>query len=226
MSGDAVVNGDLTVIHEDHRFVVVDKPAGMLSVPGKGVSKQDCAAARVRARYPAATGPLVVHRLDMETSGLLVFALDEAAQRELSAQFEQRLVEKAYIALLEGIVGAERGEVRVPIRADIANRPVQIVDFAHGRAAVTRFRVVAREIDRTRICFEPVTGRTHQLRVHAAYSGPAGEEGGDIIGCPILGDPLYGDAGSAARLMLHASELSFLHPSMGRRLAFSSPIPF
>lgn len=218
--------GEPAVVHEDHRFVVIDKPAGMLSVPGKGAEKQDCAAARVRARFPHATGPLVVHRLDMETSGLLVLALDEAAQRELSAQFECRTVEKAYTALLDGIVELESGEVRAPMRADIDHRPIQVVDFAHGRAAVTRFRTLAREIDRTRIRFEPVTGRTHQLRVHAAYAGPVGAEGGSVIARPILGDVLYGRAGSAERLMLHASELSFLHPSTGRRLAFTSPVPF
>lgn len=217
---------DLNVVHEDRRFVVIDKPAGLLSVPGKGPSKQDCAAARVRAAFPRATGPVVVHRLDMETSGLLVLALDEDAQRELSAQFEFRTVDKAYTALLDGLLDRDHGEVRLPLRADLDRRPLQVVDFEHGRAAVTRFRVLAREIDRTRVRFEPVTGRTHQLRVHAAYPRPAGPAGGDIIGHPILGDVLYGRTASAERLMLHASELSFLHPSTGRRLAFTSPAPF
>lgn len=226
MSGARPDIHDLAVIHHDPRFVVIDKPTGLLSVPGKGEAKQDCAAARVRAMFPHATGPLVVHRLDMETSGLLIFALDEDAQRELSAQFERRQVEKAYTALLDGPVAIDHGEIRLPIRADITNRPVQIVDFDQGLPATTRFWVVAREVDRTRVRFEPVTGRTHQLRVHAAYTGPAGADSGAIIGRPILGDVLYGDAGSAERLMLHASELSVLHPSTGRRLAFTSPAPF
>lgn len=226
MSGASSGPGDLHVIHADRRFIVIDKPAGLLSVPGKGPDKQDCAAARARRMFPAATGPMVVHRLDMETSGLLVLALDEDAQRELSAQFELRTVEKAYTALLDGIVALEEGEVRLPLRPDLDRRPIQIVDFTHGRAAVTRFRVLAREIDRTRLRFEPVTGRTHQLRVHAAYAGPAGPSGGQVLGHPILGDGLYGTPGSAERLLLHASELSFLHPSTGRRLAFESRAPF
>jgi len=226
MSGPTAAPGDLAVLHAEARFVVIDKPAGLLSVPGKGADKQDCAARRIRAMFPSATGPLVVHRLDMETSGLMVFALDEESQRTLSAQFERRAVEKAYTALLDGPVDLDAGEVRLPIRPDLTNRPLQIVDFIHGRPAITHFCVLAREIDRTRIRFEPVTGRTHQLRVHAAYSGPAGPEGGHVIGRAILGDVLYGDPRSAPRLMLHASELTFLHPSTGYRLAFTSAAPF
>jgi tRNA pseudouridine32 synthase / 23S rRNA pseudouridine746 synthase len=193
----------------------------MLSVPGKGPDKADCAAARVRAQFPPARGPLIVHRLDMETSGLMVFALDEAAQRELSGQFEARRVEKRYTALLGPPAGpgdlltAEAGEISLPIRADIDNRPVQVVDPVHGRESITRWRMLAREIDRIRVAFEPLTGRTHQLRVHAA----AGLER------PILGDALYGGE-PAERLMLHASYLSFLDPATGGRVEFRSPAPF
>jgi tRNA pseudouridine32 synthase/23S rRNA pseudouridine746 synthase len=211
----------LAIVAQGSTYVVIEKPSGLLSVPGKGPHKQDCAAARVRAMFPEAIGPLIVHRLDMETSGLLVFGLTPDAQRELSRQFEARETEKAYTALLDGILERDEGEINLPIRADITRRPFQIVDHVHGRPSVTRFRVTAREIDRTRVRFEPVTGRAHQLRVHAAT--PAGEGG---LGHPILGDPLYGSADSAPRLMLHAAALSFLDPETGRRVECQSPAPF
>lgn len=197
----------------------------MLSVPGKGPEKADCVAARVKARFPMASGPLVVHRLDMETSGLIVLGLDEAAQRDLSGQFENRVVEKAYIALLgaqlaprEDPLDGESGTVRLPIRPDIENRPVQIVDPIHGRESETRWRVIGREVDRVRVRFEPITGRTHQIRVHASWP-----EGG--LGRPIIGDALYGGE-PAGRLMLHAAYLSFLDPASGRRVEFESRAPF
>lgn len=198
----------------------MDKPAGMLSVPGKGANKQDCVASRVAAMFPGATGPLVVHRLDMETSGLLVLGLDPGAQRSLSAQFEARSVEKAYVALVEGAPAHDAGTITLPLRPDVSNRPIQIVDAAHGRPAVTRWRVLSREVDRTRVEFQPLTGRTHQLRVHAASPGPRGG-----LGHPIIGDTLYGGP-AAERLMLHAAMLSFLDPDSGRRLEFRSETPF
>lgn len=199
--------------------MVVEKPPWMLSVPGKGPDKADCVAARVAALFPAATGPLVVHRLDMETSGLIVLGLDPDAQRELSRQFEARQVEKAYVALLGPAIqgglpdplDADAGTVELPIRADLENRPHQVVDHDQGRAALTHWRVIGREIDRVRVRFEPVTGRTHQIRIHAAAG----------LGRPIIGDGLYGGE-PAARLMLHAAELSFLDPGTGRRLDFAS----
>jgi len=207
----------LKVILAADRFVVIDKPSGLLSVPGKGPQKQDCAASRVRALFPKATGPLIVHRLDMETSGLLVFGLDEDAQRDLSGQFERRETDKKYLALLEGAVTQDEGEVSLPIRLDPDRRPYQIVDHVHGREAVTRYRVLSREIDRTRVEFVPLTGRTHQLRVHAA----AGQA------CPIVGDVLYGRGQEGGeRLMLHACELSFVDPGTGRRVLVTSPVPF
>jgi tRNA pseudouridine32 synthase/23S rRNA pseudouridine746 synthase len=206
---------DLTIVLEGSRFVVVNKPSGMLSVPGKGPEKQDCVASRVRAMFPRATGPLVVHRLDMETSGLLVLGLDEGAQRELSGQFERRETEKKYIALLEGSVARDEGEVSLPLRLDVDRRPYQIVDHVQGREAVTRYRVLSREIDRTRVEFVPLTGRTHQLRVHAAAG----------LGCPIVGDVLYG-GDSGERLMLHACRLAFVDPGTGRRVEVESPAPF
>lgn len=202
---------DPRVVYAGDRFVVIDKPAWMLSVPGKGEGKQDCAVARVRAMFPKASGPMVVHRLDMETSGLMVVALDAATQRALSMQFEERRVEKAYIALVEGMVGGDEGTIDLPLRADIEHRPVQVVDHQLGRAAVTRWRVLSREVDRTRVRFEPVTGRTHQIRVHAAAG----------LRHPIVGDGLYG-SGGAERLMLHAGFLAFVDPGKGRRVEFES----
>ncbi|MGP1310107.1 MAG: RluA family pseudouridine synthase [Phycisphaerales bacterium] len=233
---------DLPIVHASDRFVVIDKPAGLLSVPGKGPHKADCAAARVRAIFPGATGPLVVHRLDMDTSGLMVFALDPGAQRDLSRQFEERTVEKAYTALLETIdldlegspLARESGLVDAPMRVDVDNRPFQIHDPVHGRPAQTRWFALAREGDRTRVRFEPITGRAHQLRVHASLPPPLG------LGAPILGDVLYNPTDHAlaqeldedpprsprGRLMLHATELSFLVPGAARRVDFRSPAPF
>lgn len=222
---------DLRVIHAAGRYVVIDKPAGLLSVPGKGTDKQDCAVARVRAMFPRATGPMVVHRLDMETSGLLIVALDAEAQRELSMRFAAREVEKRYVALLEGVVAADGGTIRLPLRPDVENRPVQIVDFVHGNEAITRWQVRAREVDRTRVHFEPLTGKTHQLRVHAAVPPDAivlddGTRTGGI-GHAIVGDVLYGTGlGDAApRLMLHAERLALTTPGEGWR-EFESPPEF
>lgn len=218
--------------------MVVDKPAGLLSVPGKGAEKADCVAARVRAAFPGASGPMVVHRLDMDTSGLIVLGLDEGAQRELSRQFEARQVEKRYVALLDGSLQNDEGEIDLPIRPDVEHRPYQMVDFVHGRRAVTRYRVLAREAGWTRVEFSPITGRAHQLRIHAAdpkYVGPPGgavrvvgdEEGVPRgLGCPIVGDVLYGDGASGPRLMLHAAYLSFVDPETGGRVEYSSGAPF
>jgi tRNA pseudouridine32 synthase / 23S rRNA pseudouridine746 synthase len=226
-------NGGLRVVAFTPRWVVVDKPVGMLSVPGKGEAKADCVAARVRAMFPSATGPLVVHRLDMETSGLLVLGLDEEAQRELSGQFERRETRKAYVALVETFgreVRDDVGAIDLPLRADLDRRPIQIVDFTRGRPAQTRYRVLAREIDRVRLRLEPITGRTHQLRVHCA--DPRG------LGTPIVGDSLYGaglnghkgmddlaQEGHDNRLMLHAAELAFRAPG-GGWIECVSPVPF
>jgi len=197
------------------RWVVIDKPSGMLSVPGKGVDKADCAAARVRRAIPNAEGPLIVHRLDMDTSGLMVFGLDPDAQRHLSAQFEARRVGKAYCALVAGIIEAETGIIDVPMRLDVDRRPIQIVDHDQGRSAITRWRVLTLEVDRTRLRLEPETGRTHQLRVHCAH-----------IGHPILGDVIYGPqpqtANSAPRLMLHACLLEFHDPTTAEHVRFES----
>lgn len=203
------------VIHAAPRYVVVEKPAGLLAVPGKGEHKQDCVPSRVRAMFPHARGPLIVHRLDMETSGLMVLGLDADAQRDLSAQFERRDVEKSYTALVSGSPRDDNGVIDLPMRLDASRRPYQVVDPVRGRPALTRWRVLAREIDRTRLELLPMTGRTHQLRVHCAAG----------LRCPIIGDVLYGD-GAGERLMLHASRLSFREPGAGARVEFTSAAPF
>ena len=228
---------DITLLGVEGRIAAIDKPSGMLSVPGRGPEKADCAAARVRARFPEATGPLVVHRLDMDTSGVMVFALDAPTQRALSMQFERRETEKRYVALVEGIVERDEGVIEAPLRLDVDRRPFRVVDYEQGQPARTRWRVLARETDRTRVEFEPLTGRTHQLRVHAAAARPAG------LGHPIVGDVLYGAVGErvrtalergeapphgealqamtgAARLMLHASRLRLREPASGRWVEF------
>ncbi|MBN8598619.1 MAG: RluA family pseudouridine synthase [Planctomycetes bacterium] len=221
---DSILRG-IRIVHRTARFVVVDKPTGVLSVPGIGPEKADCVVTRIhRAFYredaddtPRGPGQLVVHRLDMDTSGLMVVALDADAQRELSLQFEERKPEKRYVALLAGLVHQDEGTIDLPMRLDIDNRPFQIVDHERGRPAVTHYRVLARETDRTRIEFRPVTGRTHQLRVHARYG----------LGHAILGDPLYSsDSPISGRLMLHAAYLSFLEPGGAARLEFRSEPPF
>ncbi len=209
------------VVHEAERFVVVDKPANALSVPGARPGREDCVESRVRGLYPPATGPLIVHRLDMETSGLMVVALDPDAHRDLSRQFAERRVNKDYVAVLDGEVTGRGGEIDLPLRLDVGNRPYQLVDRDRGRQALTRWRVVERGQGWTRVNFEPFTGRTHQLRLHAAH--PAADGG---LGCPIRGDSLYGDPDSAPRLLLHAAALGFAEPGTGIRLSFASAVPF
>jgi tRNA pseudouridine32 synthase/23S rRNA pseudouridine746 synthase len=220
----------LEVVHEADAFVVVNKPSGLLSVPGKGEAKQTCVASRVRAMFPRAAGPMVVHRLDMDTSGLMVVALTPDAQRELSGQFERREVDKAYVAILQGSPARDHGLIDLPMRTDIDDRPRQIIDFIFGKPSQTRYQILARDALRTRVRFEPMTGRSHQLRVHAA--APASilrndgvwVEGG--LACPIVGDALYGDASSGERLMLHASELALTDPTTGQRVRFDSAAPW
>jgi tRNA pseudouridine32 synthase/23S rRNA pseudouridine746 synthase len=208
------------IIHAAPRFVVIDKPPGLLSVPGKpvpgGPDNQDCVAGRIRAMYPHARGPLTVHRLDMETSGLMVLGLDEGAQRSLSMQFEQRRVGKAYTALVADRPASDSGRITLPIRPDVDRRPHQIVDFVHGRAATTDWFIVS-AAPPTRLRLVPVTGRTHQLRLHLAHP--------DGLNSPILGDRLYGGP-PAPRLMLHAHHLAFDDPDDGHRIEVESPAPF
>ena len=196
----------LETVYEDDYLLVVNKPAGMLSVPGK--TGQASVLSILQERYPDATGPILVHRLDMATSGLLLAAKDKDTHAELQKQFEGRSVKKRYIALLDGIPQVEpKGFIRLPMRPDFDNRPLQMVDFEFGKPAVTRYEILETIDNRTRIAFWPETGRTHQLRVHAAHP--------DGLNCPIVGDPLYGQP--AERLYLHAEGLEFRHPKTGKR---------
>ncbi len=197
--------GALTVRWEDARVVVVRKPPGMLSAPARDETVTDSALARLQARYPQATGPLLVHRLDLDTSGLLLAALDAEGFADLQRQFDARTVEKRYVAWLEGEVAADEGRIELPLRVDLDHRPRQVVDFVHGKPAVTTWRVLERRDGRTRVAFFPHTGRTHQLRVHAAHA--------QGLGVAIVGDRLYGQPGE--RLLLHAEWLRFRHPGTG-----------
>jgi len=211
---------ELTVIHQDADLLVLDKPTGLLSVPGRGLDKQDCLSARVQALYPDA---LVVHRLDMATSGLMLFARGLAAQRILSQAFAERRVAKRYVALVAGQPTRPEhdwGVIDLPIVVDWPRRPLRKIDHRLGKASVTRWRVAARCQDRgtTRLELEPETGRSHQLRVHL-----------QALGHPILGDPLYGTPESQAmapRLLLHATRLAFTHPVSEQPLQFVSTPDF
>ena len=208
----------LEIVHEDPDFVVVDKLSGMLSVPGRGPEKRDCVAERVREMYPGCPEQPAVHRLDMDTSGLLVVARNVETHRNLSIQFQRREIRKRYIALLDGVLEAESGTIELPFRLDVENRPYQIYDPIHGKVGITHWRTLSVEAGITRICFNPVTGRTHQLRVHAAHALG--------LGIPIVGDPLYGRGTGPGQLKLHAEELGFQHPRSGRALDFRSSPPF
>lgn len=202
------------IVYEDDAIVVVNKPAGLLSVPGK----KDIASvySLLRSRLSQVDGPLTVHRLDMDTSGLLVLAKTKEAHQCLQAQFEQRQVRKRYLALLDGLVPHDAGRIDLPLRPDLHDRPRQMVDYTHGKTAVTDYQVLARKDGHTLIAFYPQTGRTHQLRVHAAH--PLG------LHCPIVGDVLYGTP--ADRLYLHAEALEFTHPVTGEKMTFRTEAAF
>ena len=204
----------LDIIYEDEWLAVVNKPAGMLSVPGK----EDVVSvySMMRERYPDADGPLIVHRLDMATSGLLVVAKTKQVHQNLQAQFKNRSVGKRYIALLQGSVSQDAGMVELPLCPNPLDRPRQMVHTGYGKPAVTDFEVLERKDNRTRIAFYPRTGRTHQLRVHAAH--PLG------LHCPIVGDELYGR--KAERLYLHAEMLEFTHPVTGKRISITQKADF
>ena len=196
----------LDILYEDDYLLVINKPEGMLSVPGKG--DVDSVYQRLSILYPEATGPIIVHRLDMATSGLLLAAKTKEAHQNLQAQFKNRTIQKRYIALLEGEVPQDEGEIRLPLCPDPLDRPRQIVSEEFGKPALTHYRVLERTSGKTLIAFYPQTGRTHQLRVHAAH--PQG------LHCPILGDELYGR--KAERLYLHAEYLAFTHPITSERI--------
>ncbi len=203
--------GDVEYLYQDEHFIIVDKPANMLSVPGKTPEKQDCLIHRVQQRFPEAR---IVHRLDFSSSGLMVIALNRDSHRELSRQFQNRETEKTYIAKVYGQPEGPSGEVDLPLRCDWERRPRQIVDYQLGKSAQTLWRILERFENSCSMELFPVTGRTHQLRVHM-----------QALGHPILGDELYAheDAFTMAdRLCLHAKELIITHPAENKRLVFSS----
>ena len=204
--------GTPVILHADDALLVVVKPEGLLSVPGKGPEKADCLMARLQTLYPRV---LLIHRLDTDTSGVMVFARTAAAQVQLSGQFERRETEKTYVARVAGNVAQDSGTVDLPLTVDWPNRPRQHVDHATGRPAITDWQVLARTQTETRMNLTPHTGRTHQLRVHMA-----------ALGHPILGDPLYAPPSDQPRLMLHAERLAFRHPVTGQPVAFTAPCPF
>lgn len=203
----------LQILYEDAAILVLDKPAGLLSVPGKLANRQDCLITRLQAtRWNA----LVVHRLDCDTSGVIIFARTKQAQGFLGQEFEQRRAQKTYVARLQGAVADEHGHIDLPLASDWAYRPRQKVDPA-GKPAQTGWQVIARAPEETRVRLTPHTGRSHQLRVHML-----------ALGHPILGDQIYAPATTLThpRLMLHAETLSLHHPTTGARLTFSAPVPF
>jgi len=207
----------IELIHEDDALLAVGKPAGLLAVPGRGADKQDCLSARVQSRWPDAR---VVHRLDMATSGLMLFARGAEMQRRLSRDFAARRIEKLYVAIVDGCLPAAAGQIELPLAADWPRRPLQKVDAAQGKPSSTHWQVMAFDATRqaTRLQLQPLTGRTHQLRLHL-----------QAIGHPILGDALYAPVAvreRAERLLLHASELRLAHPLSGEPLRLRSEAPF
>jgi tRNA pseudouridine32 synthase / 23S rRNA pseudouridine746 synthase len=207
----------LDVIYKDQRILVVNKPAGMLTVPGIGPEKADSLARRAAHDFP---GARIVHRLDRDTSGVIILAFDPEAHRELSRQFHDREVKKTYVAVVSGIVQQDAGTVDLPMRKDMdpRNAPRQVIDHAEGRPAVTHWWVIERGADRTRLRLQPLTGRSHQLRLHLK-----------TIGHPILGDDLYAPAkvlALADRLLLHSQSLAVVHPETAALMTFEAPCPF
>ena len=204
----------LSVVHADHQLLVVDKPSGLLSVPGKGAHLADCLLKRVQKAYPEA---LLVHRLDRDTSGVMVFALTPQAQRHLGLQFEKRQTKKTYVAKVWGRLEPKTGTVDLPLIVDWPNRPLQMVDHVSGKPAQTDWRVARYEDQATRVRLMPLTGRSHQLRVHMRE-----------IGHPILGDAFYaeGPARDFPRLMLHSESLRLRHPDGGIGMTFKAKAPF
>jgi len=203
-------------VYEDDDLVVVNKPSGLLSVPGKEV--RDSVLTRLQQRYPNATGPLLVHRLDMSTSGLLLAAKNSETHKALQHQFEQRSIEKRYVAILAKrlVEHQHKGTIELPLRVDLDDRPRQLVCFSYGKPAKTHWQVISRQQATTRIYFYPVTGRTHQLRMHASHK--------DGLNAAIVGDELYGEA--AEGLLLHAERLRFTQPNTGERIEVKVPAPF
>ena len=210
------MNDYLKLLYYDNQIVVVDKPGGFLSVPGRGPDKQDCIVARVKERFPSCIAQPAVHRLDMATSGVMVLALTKEGHKSLSHQFSCRRVVKRYEAILEGAVQGDSGLIKLSFRLDPENRPYQVYDQEQGKEGLTSWRVLQRRGQMTRVEFFPHTGRTHQLRLHASHFKG--------LHCPIKGDALYGSGHDGDKMYLHATGLQITHPESGQHLCFfSSP---
>lgn len=209
-----VIDKPFNVVFEDEVLLVVNKVAEFLSVPG--IEIKDSVQTRVEAMYNKGNKPLIIHRLDMSTSGLLIFAKTKEAHKFVQQQFLTKEIIKRYVALIDGVVAPLRGEINLPIRVDLNDRPRQIVCYNHGKAAHTRFEVIERTDTQTKVYFYPITGRTHQLRVHSAHNKG--------LGLPIVGDDLYGKR--ADRLHLHAEYLSLIHPTTKERIEIQASAPF
>jgi tRNA pseudouridine32 synthase/23S rRNA pseudouridine746 synthase len=205
---------ELIIIFEDDDLIVVNKPPEFLSVPGKEIN--DSVYTRVKQLYPSTTGPLIVHRLDMSTSGILVLTKTKEANKILQSQFIKRTVKKRYLALLDGHLTEKSGTIELPLRLDIHDRPRQLVDFVNGKNAKTNWTLIDHKNGKTRVYFYPITGRTHQLRVHAAHKGG--------LNTPIVGDDLYGKKQN--RLYLHAEFIEFRHPTTKEKIHFTVPSVF
>lgn len=208
----------INITYQDSDIIIVDKPGGVLSVPGRGPDKQDCIAKRLQNLFPQMIDQPAVHRLDMYTSGLMVFAITKEAHRALSIQFEKRQVYKRYQALLDGVVKGESGVIHLSFRLDPDNRPLQIYDPQHGKPGMTHWKNLGLEWGKSRIKFTPLTGRTHQLRVHSSHHLG--------LGIPIVGDSLYGSGTDGDQMMLHATFLQFYHPVSKKSVVFESSPPF
>jgi len=205
----------IDILYRDDDLLVIDKPSGLLAVPGRGPDLHDCLSARIQSLHP---GALVVHRLDRDTSGLMIMALNSAAQRSLSQQFAQRTVVKRYVAVVFGRPQASAGTIELPMRKDFDRPPRHKIDYVDGRSAHTTWRLIVRAADRSRLEVEPLTGRSHQIRLHLA-----------TLGHPILGDNLYAHDEAremSGRLLLHAEHLSVSHPVGGHRIGWTAECPF
>jgi len=206
---------EIVIIHEDDDLLLVRKPHLLLTIPGRHPLNKDCLISRLQQTYPTAS---IVHRLDLDTSGIMVIPLNKPTHAHISRQFQERLVEKSYYAIVYGVVEPDSGEIDLPIAPDWQNRPLQVISHERGKSALTRFEVVQRFEDRTRLLLKPVTGRSHQLRIHMRE-----------LGHPILGCDMYAHEEALAmspRLLLHATHLAFTHPTTGEWLSGESPPDF
>lgn len=212
------MNIGLDILFRDGSILVVNKPADLLAVPGRGPEKQDCIVSRARSLFPEMMEQPAVHRLDQQTSGIMVLAMQSSTHRHLSIQFQSRRVKKGYVAVVEKTIEGLSGTIILPFRLDTENRPYQIYDPINGKKAITHWRKIENDPRGSRLGFTPLTGRTHQLRVHSAHPGG--------LAAPIIGDRLYGSGKQGDTMLLHASFLSFTHPDDDQVVEFYSPPPF